>query len=139
MLACFTFQLDSTLLLKRILPALNRRFIEKQLHRRKFSGNPNRNFRTLSKLSEQLLLSIFLFSDNLQLINLRTREYCTFPISNLSCTPTLVQRHYKLSKSEKNGITGIIFFFLQNYLSPVDSGRKKSEASIEFRRSCFTK
>ena len=37
--------------------------------------------------------------------------YCTFPISNLSCTPKLIQRHYKLSKVEINGVIRIIFFF----------------------------
>ena len=36
-----------------------------------------------------------------------------------------MQIHYKLSKIEKNGIIGIVYiFFHQNYLSPVDSGRK---------------
>ena len=29
-----------------------------------------------------------------------------------------------LSKTAKNGIIGILFFFLKNYLSQVDSGRK---------------
>ena len=48
-----------------------------------------------------------------------------------------MQRHYKLSKIEKNGIIGIIFFSAK--LSPVDSGRKDSEASIKFRRSYFAK
>ena len=60
---------------------------------------------------------------NLQWINLLTKEYCTFPISNLSCIPKLIQRHYKFSKTEKNGIIRF-FFFLQNYLSPVDCGKK---------------
>ena len=46
--------------------------------------------------------------------------------------------YYKLSNIEKNGIIGILLFFLQNYLSPVDSGRKNFEASIKFGRSCFT-
>ena len=36
--------------------------------------------------------------------------YFAFPISNLSCTPKLIQRHYKLSKVEMNGVIRIIFF-----------------------------
>ena len=42
----------------------------------------------------------------------------------MSSTPKQMQLHYKFSKIEKNGIIGITFFFLQNHLSPVDSGRK---------------
>ena len=80
-----------------------------------------------------LTYSISLLSHNLLLINLRTREYCTFPISNLFCTPKLMQRHYKLSKIGNNEMSGMIFH------SPVDSGRKNSEASIKFRKSCFAK
>ena len=54
---------------------------------------------------------ISLLSHNLQWANLRTREYCTFPISNLSCAPKLIERHYMLSKIEKNWIIGILLFF----------------------------
>ena len=56
----------------------------------------------------------------------------------LSYTPKLIQRNYKLSKIEKNGIIGIIFFSAA-YLYPVDIGRKNSETQIQFRRSCFTR
>ena len=55
-------------------------------------------------------------------MNLRTREHFTVPISNLSRNPKLMQKHYNFSEVEKNGMNGIMFF-LQNYLSPVDSGR----------------
>ena len=85
------------------------------------------------KTFSYLTYSIFLLPD------IRTREYCTLPLSNLSCTPKPMQIHYKLSKIEKNEVIGIIFFFCKNFLSPVDSGRKNSEALTKFRRSYFTK
>ena len=67
-----------------------------------------------------LTYSISLLSENFQLINLR-RRYCTILICNLSCTTKLMQRHYKLSKIEKNGMNGIIIFFCKIicYLSTV--------------------
>ena len=96
----------------------------------KFSGT--RNFPTLSELSEKLLevtppcfknsrhkthktllisLIQYPYCPQFLINHLRTREYCTVPICNLSCTPKLMQRHYTLSKIEKNGMNGIIFFF----------------------------
>ena len=45
------------------------------------------------------------------------REYCTFPIFNLPCTPKPMQNW-------EEWINWNYFFFLQNFLSPVDSGRK---------------
>ena len=44
------------------------------------------------------------------LINFRTTKYWTVPICNLSCKTKLMQKHYKFSKIEKNGMHGIIFF-----------------------------
>ena len=158
MLSCSTIQLASTLLLKSVLPALTRWFIEKQLLGRKLARNPlktpgsnskslicmicypsheifryqnlRHTFQTLRTVAIEvtplyftcarhtthknfidLTYSISLLSHNLQLTNLRTREYYTFPISNLFCTPKLIHRHYKLSKIEKNGIIGILLYF----------------------------
>ena len=69
-----------------------------------------------------LTCSISLLSDNLQLMNLWTREHFTVPMSNSSSTPNLKQGHDKFSKVEKSEMNGIIFF-LQNDLSPVDGGK----------------
>ena len=89
------------------------------------------NFCTLSKLSEQLLEAtpLYFTAKNTKLMKLycshlfnilivrqfivnqpSDKKNCTFPISNLSCTPKLMQRYYKLSKIEKNGMIGIFFF-----------------------------
>ena len=37
----------------------------------------------------------------------------TVPIRNLFCKPSLMKRHYKLSKIEKTGMNGTIFFFCE--------------------------
>ena len=46
-------------------------------------------------------------------------------------------RSLKLSKTQKNKLKND--FFLHNYLSPVDSGRRNCEELANFRWSCFTK
>ena len=46
-------------------------------------------------------------------------------------------RSLKLSKTEKNELKND--FSLQNYLSPVDSGRRNYEVLVNFRWSCFSK
>ena len=71
---------------------------------------PLRKTKNSLKKFIELTFSLPLLSDNLQLMNLRTREHFTVPISNLSHYPKLMQRHYKLSKVEKNGMNGIFFF-----------------------------
>ena len=78
--------------------------------------------RKTQKKFVDLTCSISLLSDNLQLMNLWTRERFTVSMSNLSYipmvintklhgTPKLMQRHYKLSKVERNRMNNIIFFF----------------------------
>ena len=49
----------------------------------------------------------------------------------------LNERSLKLSKTENDELKND--FFLQNYLSLVDSGRRNCEALVNFRWSCFTK
>ena len=90
------------------------------------------SFRTIVRMNSSLLplgkiqnsynfidltCSIFLLSDNLQLINLRTRKHFIVPIFNLSRTPMLMQRHDKLTKLEKNGMNGIIFCSAKLFVS----------------------
>ena len=93
----------------------------------------------LIKIYWSHVFNIFIVQHSI--VNLRAREYCTFPKSGWFCTLKLIQRHYKLSKIEKNRLIGIIslFFLLQYYLSPVNGKIKNSEASIKFRRIHFTK
>ena len=44
-------------------------------------------------------------------MNLPAKDHCKVAISNLSSTPKLIQRYYKLSKIEKNRINEITYFF----------------------------
>ena len=62
-------------------------------------------------------------------------------VSHLRYLIWLMQRYYKLSKIEKNGNDGIVFFFLQIFfvnLPAVNNGKKYHKALINYRGSSFT-
>ena len=73
-------------------------------------------------------------------MNLPTKDHCKVAISNLSSTPKLIQKYYKLSKIERNRINEITyFFFLQNYLFIYQPchwlyNRKNSKIGQDYKR-----
>ena len=83
MLACFTFQLGSIHLLKSILQALTRRFIEEQLLWRKFACNPLKTpvKEQQQKFTMRDLLSFTLSCQKFQVPETSSR----FPNSQSSC------------------------------------------------------
>ena len=60
--------------------------------------------------------SISLFCSNLWLMNLQTREHCTVSASNLSRTPKLMQRNYKLNKLTTMEWMELFFFSAKSFV-----------------------